>query len=254
MRKINIRIWQVNPASLSTPNSVLKFNRTNMSHIWAPWWISDALGELWWINELVWIRWSRITVPDSRISSVSAGTLKTSRPAPAALADLRRTSAARDKQRQLSGGKHRENSDTVSSRTREYRTNWRLRRVREAWGALWYGFRVRTFKGTAGGIRRVYRALLSTFLHTNTTAFTIRLPQQVFLSEITMLVLHSGSWPCWKLRKNGNEVTLRNTWKIFCDCSSIPFRTPKATEKRGFRNSSTGYELRHWCRWALVHF
>lgn len=58
---------------------------------------------------LLWILWTRITVPDSRISPVSAatGTVKPSHPTPRARADLQCTSAARDKQQQLSGGKER---------------------------------------------------------------------------------------------------------------------------------------------------
>ncbi len=127
---------------------------------------------------LLWILWTRITVPDSRISSVSAatGTVKPSHPTPRARADLQCTSAARDKQQQLSGGKERATPNIRQISIGEQtswdfivRSNFSAQREKdmpsEAWGALWYG----AAKVSCSGWGRLNERLLIRHLISRTT-------------------------------------------------------------------------------------
>lgn len=199
---------------------------------------------------LLWILWTRITVPDSRISSVSAatGTVKPSHPTPRARADLQCTSAARDKQQQLSGGKERATPNIRQISIGEQtswdfivRSNFSAQREKtmpsEAWGALWYGAAKVSCSGWGRLNERLFirhlisrttlrrRTSLRQFLRTSADLIrsTYRkdfcLPQQVFpllnyyivlLFFLTFKEPSMKSRPgCRQLHINGYEI--RNT-------------------------------------------
>ncbi len=188
---------------------------------------------------LLWILWTRITVPDSRISSAS-GTVNPSHPTPRARAgrftvhfsctrqtaaiiwratpNIRQKSASENKRAEISS------SAVISGTKREEAGIWSLRRI-VIWSCEGFVFRLRTFEGTAFCTaphfyadffvrRRIWLGLL--------IEKDFWLPQQVFpllnyfIELLFFLTFKEPSMKsrsgCWQLHINGYEI--RNTLTI----------------------------------------